>query len=231
MISTAEPLHDAHFLTAHAPEGVAPRFSVAVPLNQPRENVARASLTSTAHGVYEASIDGLNVTGSVLNPGWTSYEWRLAYQTYEVAGLIRRGKGELRVELLLGNGWYRGRLGFAGADANYGDEIAAAAAVDIEFMDGSRQRIVTSTAWTATESDITRNSLYNGQTIDARLRDAPATPRGAHAPISTAPRWSRRALPRSFETKYWPRYRSGHRRRVARWWTSGRIWSAGCGSP
>ena len=83
--------------------------------------------------------------------------------------------GPVRVEVTLGNGWYRGDLGFAGANANYGEEIAVAAVLDISFADGSTQRLATGPGWSAETSDTPRNSLYNGQTIDARLRGA-ATP-------------------------------------------------------
>ncbi|WP_435749183.1 family 78 glycoside hydrolase catalytic domain [Microbacterium sp. PMB16] len=170
MISSRTPLEGATFIAATAPEGVAPRFRIEVDLERPRSEVTGARLLATAHGVYEASVDGVLVTASVLNPGWTSYEWRLAYQEYDVTELIARGPGKLLLELLLGNGWYRGRLGFAGADANYGEEISVAAVLEIDYSDGSGQQIVTSEEWTAEASDITRNSLYNGQTIDARLR-------------------------------------------------------------
>lgn len=165
-----DPLEGAAFIAANAPEGVAPRFSLEVALERPRSEVSGARLLATAHGVYEASVDGVPVTASVLNPGWTSYEWRLAYQEYDVTDLIGLGAGSVRLDLLLGNGWYRGRLGFAGADANYGDEISVAAVLEVTYADGSTQRIVTSEDWVAAASDITRNSLYNGQTIDARLR-------------------------------------------------------------
>jgi alpha-L-rhamnosidase len=167
--SALDPLHGAAFLSARCDEGVAPRFGIDVRLEGSPETVESAELIATSHGVYEAFVDGEPVSASVLNPGWTSYEWRLAYQTYDVADLLRRSSAA-RLELLLGNGWYRGRLGFAGADANYGDEISVAAALVIVFADGHVQRVVTSIEWQAFASDTTRNSLYNGQTVDARLR-------------------------------------------------------------
>lgn len=165
----SSPLDDAAFLTADAPEGVAPRFHGSTTLDAPRGEVVAATLWATAHGVYEATIDGVPVTDSVLNPGWTSYEWRLAYQSYDVTAIVRGGTGDLEVGLLLGNGWWRGRLGFGAANANYGDGIAVAAALEVEFRDGRRQRVTTSPQWRATASGITRNSLYKGQTVDARV--------------------------------------------------------------
>ncbi|WP_442574544.1 family 78 glycoside hydrolase catalytic domain [Microbacterium sp. F51-2R] len=172
---TTDPLGDARFLAADTDRAAAPMFWAELPLAQPRAAVVAATLRATAHGVYEARIDGRPVTDAVLAPGWTSYEWRLAYQDHDVRDLVVGGSGPLRVELTLGNGWYRGDLGFAGANANYGEEIAVAAVLDIAYADGATQRFVTGPGWSAETSDTPRNSLYNAQTIDARLRTA-ATP-------------------------------------------------------
>lgn len=170
-IDPGSVLADAAFLTVDAPRAVAPRFSSRVALEHARSEVVSAVLTATAHGVYEARIDGIPVSESVLDPGWTAYEWRLNVQQHDVTALLRAGDGDVRLDLLLGNGWYRGGLGFEGADANYGEEIAVAAVLDVTFADGSTQRAATSPEWDAAASDTTRNSLYDGQTIDARLRE------------------------------------------------------------
>ena len=57
-------------------------------------------------------LNGQRVGDQVLAPGWTSYHHRLRYQTYDVTSLVRSGSNEL--EVLLGNGWFRGRLGWSG---------------------------------------------------------------------------------------------------------------------
>ncbi|WEG08228.1 family 78 glycoside hydrolase catalytic domain [Microbacterium horticulturae] len=170
-VSPDRLLEHAVFIGADAPREQAVRLWTRAPLGRSRSDIASATLAATAHGVYEARIDGTPVSDEVLAPGWTSYEWRLPVQTHDVTELLRRGgHGDVRIELLLGNGWYRGDLGFAEADANYGDRIAVAAELTVTFADGELRRIPTSTEWSAESSEITRNSLYNGQTIDARLR-------------------------------------------------------------
>ena len=68
----------------------------------------------------------------------------------------------------LGNGWFRGRLGWGGFRNLYGDELGAFAQLEIEFADGHRQTVVTDQSWTAGPSAVTANDLYDGQTIDAR---------------------------------------------------------------
>ncbi|WP_349899758.1 family 78 glycoside hydrolase catalytic domain [Parafrigoribacterium soli] len=178
MVPTAvsQPLSDAMFVTADAPTEAAVRIWRDVALDRPRSQIRSARLTATAHGIYEATIDGRSVTDSVLNPGWTAYEWRLQYQEFDVTDLLASGEGRARIALVLGNGWYRGGLGFARANANYGDELAAAAALRVVFEDGHMQNVVTDQTWVAELSETVRNSLYNGQTIDARLRGGAKEP-------------------------------------------------------
>lgn len=127
--------------------------------------VARATLHATAHGIFEAYLNGQPVSDDVLSPGWSSYEWRLRYRTYDVTSLLQPTSV---LGIALGNGWFRGRLGWGGGRAYYGQELAALAQLDIEFADGHRQMIITDESWTAGSSAVVSNDLYDGETIDAR---------------------------------------------------------------
>ncbi|UYK40028.1 glycoside hydrolase family 78 protein [Microbacterium terricola] len=171
MTANLHPLRDARLIGAAVDRDTAPRLRGLVALEQDRADIVSATLAVTAHGVYEAFIDGESVTESVLNPGWTAYEWRLAYQSFDVTNALAQGRGNVvALSFVVGNGWYRGDLGFARANANYGEEIGVAGALEITYRDGETQRVVTAGDWEAEASETTRNSLYNGQTIDARLR-------------------------------------------------------------
>ena len=132
--------------------------------------VRTATLHVSSLGVFEASLNGAPVADDVLSPGWTSYEWRLRYRTYDVAPLLVEHSV---LAIGLGNGWYRGRLGWSGRRALYGNRLGAIAQLEVEFSDGHRQVVVTDTDWTAAASATVANDLYDGQTIDARRR-APA---------------------------------------------------------
>ena len=46
----------------------------------------------SALGLYRAFINGMRVGNDLLTPGWTSYDKRLSYQTYEVGTLLRQGE-------------------------------------------------------------------------------------------------------------------------------------------
>ena len=145
------------------PDAPAAVLHTTVTLDAGHGAVASARLAATAHGVYEATLDGRPVTASVLNPGWTSYEWRLQVQSFDVTDLVRDGA---RLAFTVGNGWWRGKLGFKGADADYGTDTGVAAALTITFADGREQRIVTDASWLATTGPVRANSLYNGQHLD-----------------------------------------------------------------
>jgi alpha-L-rhamnosidase len=136
-------------------------------------DVAEATLHATAHGVVNAWINGAPVSDDVLTPGWTSYEWRLRYRSYDVGDLVRAASGQevLVLGLALGNGWFRGRLGWGGGRAYYGKELGALAQLEIVFADGHRQVVGTDETWQAGPSDVIENDLYDGETIDARRRD------------------------------------------------------------
>jgi alpha-L-rhamnosidase len=127
--------------------------------------IARATLRATAFGVYEAFINGAPVGDDVLSPGWSSYEWRLRYRSYDVTSLLTP-TSVLGVEL--GNGWYRGRLAWHGMSKLYGSELGFFGQLDIEFEDGHIQSVGSDTTWQSGPSATTFNDLYDGQTIDAR---------------------------------------------------------------
>ncbi|MCD5342899.1 glycoside hydrolase family 78 protein [Arthrobacter sp. AK04] len=128
-------------------------------------DVARATLRATAFGVYEALINGVPVGEDVLSPGWSSYEWRLRYRSYDVTSLL--GPTTV-IGVSLGNGWYRGRLAWHGMSNLYGSELGFFGQLDIEFEDGHIQSVGSDTTWQSGPSATTFNDLYDGQTIDAR---------------------------------------------------------------
>ena len=47
----------------------------------------------SARGIVEAHLGGRPVSEDVLTPGFSSYEWRLRYRTYDVAELLADPSG------------------------------------------------------------------------------------------------------------------------------------------
>jgi alpha-L-rhamnosidase len=143
--------------------------------------VARARLYITAHGLYEAEINGRRVGDEALAPGWTVYPERLRYRTHDVTGHLTEGANTLGA--WLGDGWYRGRYGFDGGTRNiYGTDQSLLAQLEVTYEDGTTTVIATDGTWTAAPGPILTSGLYEGETFDARLDDPHwATPGAADA--------------------------------------------------
>jgi alpha-L-rhamnosidase len=142
----------------------APMLRRAFRLKQPVQS-ARAYVTS--QGVYELHLNGRRVGDEVLTPGWTSYATRLQYQTYDVTALLRRGDNAAGV--VLGNGWFRGDIGFTKRRNVYGDRLALLLQIDVTYADGSRETIGSDDQWKASTGPILMSEIYHGETYDARL--------------------------------------------------------------
>lgn len=133
-----------------------------------RSAVTSARLYVTALGVYEVQLNGSRVGDHVLAPGWTSYQQRLRYQTFDVTSLLQEGPNAIGA--ILGDGWYRGRLGFDGGRRNiYGERLALLAQLEITYANGATERVVTDETWSASRGPILASDMYDGETYDARL--------------------------------------------------------------
>lgn len=152
--------------------------------------VASARLYITAYGVYAAEINGEPVGDHVLPPGWTSYQHRLRYQTFDVTPLLRTG--ENTIGALLGEGWYTGRLGFHGGRRNiYGEHRALLAQLEIVHANGTTRTVRTDEHWTTAAGPVLRSEIYDGEVYDAR-RERP----GWSTPGHDTSGWARvRELP------------------------------------
>ncbi|MDU0348932.1 family 78 glycoside hydrolase catalytic domain, partial [Actinomyces sp. MRS3W] len=125
------------------------------------EAAAPARLTATAHGVYEAFLDGVRVGDVELTPGATSYQATLHVQTWEVTGMLHAGENELR--LVVSDGWFRGRCGAARIPDNYGENTAVIAAL---VLDAGARRVATGPGWEVAVGAVTAADLMDGQTTD-----------------------------------------------------------------
>jgi alpha-L-rhamnosidase len=120
----------------------------------------------TAHGLYEAQINGQRLGNAYFTPGWTSYNKRLQYQVYDVTNLIKSGNNAIGVTL--GSGWYRGYLAWAGNKDTYGKDISLLLQLTITYNDGTIATIVSDESWKSTTGSTISSEIYNGETIDAR---------------------------------------------------------------
>ena len=131
------------------------------------KKVRMATAFITSHGMYEAEINGKRVGDLYLTPGWTSYNKRLQYQTYDVTDLLKDGKNAIGVSL--GNGWYRGRIGFNPKSGFYGDDLALLFQMQIIYEDGTTENILSDGSWRSALGPILNSEIYDGEIYDARL--------------------------------------------------------------
>jgi alpha-L-rhamnosidase len=132
--------------------------------------IVSARVYATALGVYELYLNGDKVSDDLLAPGWTSYPNRLQYQTYDVTDALKEGGNGIGI--MLGNGWYRGGLGFEGKNFNYGERLAVLLELHIRYADGTETVITTDDSWQASLGPIQYSNIYHGETYDARLEQA-----------------------------------------------------------
>ncbi|MGK5683909.1 family 78 glycoside hydrolase catalytic domain [Actinoplanes sp. URMC 104] len=128
--------------------------------------VAAATVQATAHGIYELFVNGTRVGDLELTPGFTAYRSRLQVQSYDVADLLRAGGNA--IEVLLSDGWFRGRHGFARTANGFGDRVAALLALEVTHPDGTVTTVGTGPGWWSRPSRITAADLMDGQQTDLR---------------------------------------------------------------
>ncbi|MGZ5454206.1 MAG: family 78 glycoside hydrolase catalytic domain [Candidatus Aminicenantales bacterium] len=114
--------------------------------------VKRARAYIAGVGYYELRLNGRKAGNRVLDPAWTTYEKRVLYATYDVTSFLREGANAVAVTL--GNGWYKSR--------------ALLLQLNIELEDGTTTSIVSDATWKAADGPIFEDSIYNGESYDAR---------------------------------------------------------------
>ena len=110
-------------------------------------------LHATAHGIYEAFVNGTRVGDQELTPGWTAYRSRLQVQTFDVTDLLVAGDNVIGA--LLSDGWWRGQNSVARRVDDYGTTTALLAQLDVTLRRRhDDQRSAPTASWRSTPSHI-----------------------------------------------------------------------------
>ncbi|MGW1396243.1 family 78 glycoside hydrolase catalytic domain [Streptomyces nigra] len=135
---------------------------------QVRGTVRRARLRISGLAYHEAEINGRRVGRQVLDPGFTDYDETVLYAVHDVTDLVRRGANAIGVTL--GRGFY----GMTTPNVwnwhrtPWHAEPRLIARLEIDHTDGTTTTVVTDDRWRITEGPTLSNSLYAGETYDAR---------------------------------------------------------------
>ncbi len=125
-----------------------------------------ARLYISGLGLYTVSLNGRKVSDEILTPYYSDYRTEVQYQTYDITEYI---EAENRIEVALGNGWYKGHFGLAGMDKNFGDSFQMIAEIYLRYADGTEEVIASDGSWTYCGSDTEESDIYNGEIINRCL--------------------------------------------------------------
>ena len=129
----------------------------------------RATAYISGLGYYELYLNGKRVGNHMLDPGFTDYDKRVLYVTYDVTGLLLAGANAAGV--VLGNGWFHpitpDLFGFEKAPWRQTPRLLLN--IDLDYADGSRETIASDTSWKWSFGPLVFNCIRAGETYDAGL--------------------------------------------------------------
>ena len=158
---------EAQWIEQREQTEAAPLFRKSFALKKP---VASAVAYITSHGMHEAYLNGRKIGNEHFAPGWTTYDKRLQYRTYDVTDMLARGENAFGI--MLGRGWYLSRLGWSSGEHQIyaSNKLGALAQIAVTYTDGSRDTIITDGTWKSSTGEILHSEIYDGETIDLNKR-------------------------------------------------------------
>lgn len=152
------------FLLTDPSKGSMPmlRFEFAV-----TQKVKKARLYATARGIYEARINGREITDTYFNPGASQYDKHLYYQVYDIGDFLCPGQNAIGITL--SSGWWSDMSTYVLENYNFwGDKPSFLGQILITYQDGSTKRFVTDCdRWQYYgEGPVVYSSFFNGEFYD-----------------------------------------------------------------
>lgn len=125
-----------------------------------KKEVARARVFVAGVGYHELRLNGAKVGDHVLDPGFTDYAKRVLYATHDITAAVHAGRNT--VGAIVGNGWY--------------GMPKLLLQLELTYVDGSRDIVATHSdqpdmndRWSVSSGPVVFNSVFDGETYDARL--------------------------------------------------------------
>ena len=130
------------------------------------KKILSARVYVSSLGLYQLFLNGKKVGDEYFTPGWTSYNKRLQYQVYDVTGMLQQRNA---IGAILGDGWYRGKIGYVIPHSYYGDQLALFLQLKVNYTDGTSETITSDKNWKVNNGSILQSGIYDGELYDARL--------------------------------------------------------------
>ncbi|HWO65128.1 MAG TPA: family 78 glycoside hydrolase catalytic domain [Umezawaea sp.] len=118
-------------------------------------------------GYYKFYLNGERVGDHELDPAFTVYDKTDLYATYDVTKALRAGDNAIGVSL--GRGYYAMTNPDEWVSSPWHGEPKLKLQLDITYVDGTRAQVVSDGSWTVADGPTTSESLWFGETHDARL--------------------------------------------------------------
>lgn len=131
------------------------------------KKIKNATAFITGLGQYELTLNGKKVGNSFLAPGWTYYDKRTLYNTYDVTGYLKNGTNAIGV--IVGNGFYNiNRERYFKLISVFGFPKMICK-IKIDYDDGSGLMVISDQTWKTSPSPVTYSGIFGGEDYDARL--------------------------------------------------------------
>ena len=131
------------------------------------DSIESALINICGLGHYELYINSNKIGDRFLSPGWTNYQKRSLYNTFDITEQIIEGGNAIGI--LVGNGFYNiNRERYRKLVVAYGYPKLIFN-IQIKFRNGTVKNIVSDEDCKVTPSPITFSSIFGGEDYDARL--------------------------------------------------------------
>lgn len=132
-----------------------------------KDGIGSATLHVCGVGLFEAYVNGEKAGNEYLAPQISDYKTEIQVMSYDVTPSIARGDN--RLEIMLGNGWYAGRFGLSGKDTTQ-SRLAAIATLAITIENGGTTLICTDNSWKCRRAYIIDSGIYDGEIQDYTVK-------------------------------------------------------------
>ena len=153
--------------------------------------ITRARAFVCGLGYHELRLNGRALDDRLLDPGYTRFDRRALYVVHDVTALLRPGENALGV--MLGTGWYgvHTKAVWAFHEAPWIGAPRLLMQLHLEYADGRAEVIVSDARWRTADGPIRYDSIYGGESYDARCEipgwDEPGFDDAAWQPAMTLP--------------------------------------------
>lgn len=124
------------------------------------DNLKQARLYISGLGMYSFKLNDKVITGQKFTPYCNDYDTWVQYQTFDITSELQLDNS---LDILVGDGWYNDRFGFAGKQ--YGNEKKLIFEIVLDY--GDYETVIASdTTIEAFETEIISSSIYDGEHQD-----------------------------------------------------------------